>query len=80
METEPFKETFGPKAQQRKARIEVGSFEELSLANKEAAEAQDAKEDAEADARAREVEASVTDGFAGSYQCKCGQIQCAESL
>ncbi|KAG9026513.1 GTPase required for pre-60S ribosomal subunit nuclear export and maturation [Tulasnella sp. JGI-2019a] len=66
VETEPFKETFGPKAQRKKVRIEVGSFEELSLASKEAAEAQDVKEDAEADARAKEVETSVTDGFAGS--------------
>ncbi|KAG8883227.1 GTPase required for pre-60S ribosomal subunit nuclear export and maturation [Tulasnella sp. 332] len=66
VESEPFNETFGPKAQRKKARIEVGSFEELSLASREAAEAQDTKEDAELEARAREVETSVTDGFAGS--------------
>lgn len=30
VETEPFSETFGPKAQRKKARIDVGTFEELS--------------------------------------------------
>lgn len=29
VETEPFSETFGPKAQRKKARIDVGTFEEL---------------------------------------------------
>lgn len=30
METEPFSETFGPKAQRKKPRLDVGTFEELS--------------------------------------------------
>ncbi|KAI0028705.1 NUC091 domain-containing protein, partial [Vararia minispora EC-137] len=30
VETEPFSETFGPKAQRKRARIDVGTFEELS--------------------------------------------------
>lgn len=30
METEPFKDTFGPKAQRKKPRIDAGDFEELS--------------------------------------------------
>ncbi|KAG1830880.1 NGP1NT-domain-containing protein [Suillus variegatus] len=30
VETEPFSETFGPKAQRKKARIDVGTFEELT--------------------------------------------------
>ena len=30
METEPFSETFGPKAQRKKPRIYAGTFEELS--------------------------------------------------
>lgn len=68
METEPFKETFGPKAQRKKARIDVGSFAELSLTSTHAAEAQDIKEAAETDSKAREVEMSVTDGFAGSCE------------
>lgn len=29
METEPFSETFGPKAQRKKPRIDAGTFEEL---------------------------------------------------
>lgn len=29
VETEPFRETFGPKAQRKRPRIEAGSFEEL---------------------------------------------------
>ena len=43
METEPFGDTFGPKAQRKKPRIEAGTFEELSklgaAAADEAAEA-----------------------------------------
>ena len=29
METEPFSETFGPKAQRKRPKIEAGDFEEL---------------------------------------------------
>lgn len=32
METEPFGDTFGPKAQRKRPRLDVGSFEELSKA------------------------------------------------
>ncbi|KAG1886195.1 NGP1NT-domain-containing protein [Suillus subluteus] len=38
VETEPFSETFGPKAQRKKARIDVGTFEELSKLGSAAAE------------------------------------------
>ena len=38
METEPFQDTFGPKAQRKKPRIDVGTFEELGKASAEAAE------------------------------------------
>ena len=38
VETEPFHETFGPKAQRKKPRIDVGTFEELSKLSLEAGE------------------------------------------
>ncbi|KAI9066532.1 NGP1NT-domain-containing protein [Trametes sanguinea] len=38
IETEPFKDTFGPKAQRKKPRLDVGSFEELGKASAAAAE------------------------------------------
>ena len=38
METEPFGETFGPKAQRKRPRLNVGTFEELSKAGAAAAE------------------------------------------
>lgn len=38
VETEPFLETFGPKAQRKKPRLEVGTFEELSQLGAAAAE------------------------------------------
>ncbi|KAJ3533628.1 hypothetical protein NMY22_g7255 [Coprinellus aureogranulatus] len=38
VETESFSDTFGPKAQRKRPRIEVGSFEELSKAAEEAIE------------------------------------------
>jgi nuclear GTP-binding protein len=53
VETEPFSETFGPKAQRKKARIEVGTFEELSKLGTAAAE------DAEQAANALELGASA---------------------
>lgn len=46
VETEPFSETFGPKAQRKKARIDVGTFEELSKLG--AAAAEDAEQAANA--------------------------------
>lgn len=39
METEPFQDTFGPKAQRKKPRLDVGTFEELSKAGNAALEA-----------------------------------------
>jgi nuclear GTP-binding protein len=38
VETEPFGETFGPKAQRKRPRLDVGTFEELSKVGAEAAE------------------------------------------
>ncbi|KAI8981317.1 NGP1NT-domain-containing protein [Trametes punicea] len=38
IETEPFKDTFGPKAQRKKPRLDVGSFEELGKLGAAAAE------------------------------------------
>jgi len=38
VETEPFSEIFGPKAQRKRPRLEVGSFEELGKAGTTAAE------------------------------------------
>ncbi|KAG8219342.1 NGP1NT-domain-containing protein [Butyriboletus roseoflavus] len=38
VETEPFSETFGPKAQRKKPRMDVGTFEELSKVGAAAAE------------------------------------------
>ena len=43
METEPFQDTFGPKAQRKKPRLEVGTFEELSKAGNAAVEEAEAK-------------------------------------
>lgn len=38
MEVEPFSETFGPKAQRKRPRMDAGSFEELSKLGAAAAE------------------------------------------
>ena len=38
LETETFKDTFGPKAQRKKPRLDVGTFEELGKASFEALE------------------------------------------
>lgn len=38
METEPFAETFGPKAQRKRPRVDAGTFEELSKIGAAAAE------------------------------------------
>ncbi|GJE89693.1 nucleolar GTP-binding protein [Phanerochaete sordida] len=46
VETEPFKETFGPKAQRKKPRLDVGTFEELSKAGNAAVEEAEQKADA----------------------------------
>ncbi|KAG6849554.1 hypothetical protein H0H93_007502 [Arthromyces matolae] len=42
VETEPFSETFGPKAQRKRPRIDVGSFEELSKVGAAGADEADA--------------------------------------
>lgn len=38
METEPFSETFGPKAQRKRPRVTAGTFEELGKLGAAAAE------------------------------------------
>ncbi|CCM02760.1 uncharacterized protein FIBRA_04868 [Fibroporia radiculosa] len=45
VETEPFKDTFGPKAQRKKPRLDVGTFEELSKLSASVAEEADAAAD-----------------------------------
>ena len=57
VETEPFKETFGPKAQRKRPRIEVGTFEELGQLGATAADK------AEND--------NVEDGTTGMYLPSC---------
>ena len=54
VETEPFGDTFGPKAQRKKPRLNVGSFEELGQSSSAAVEA------AEREAEAAEVEPAGT--------------------
>lgn len=44
VETEPFNDTFGPKAQRKKPRIDAGSFAELAAAAEEGALEQESKE------------------------------------
>ncbi|KAG8903211.1 GTPase required for pre-60S ribosomal subunit nuclear export and maturation [Tulasnella sp. 403] len=68
VETEPFQDTFGPKAQRKRPRVDVGTFEELSAASREAGDAHDAKAEAQEVARAKQAETSVADGggFLGS--------------
>ncbi|OSD01233.1 NGP1NT-domain-containing protein [Trametes coccinea BRFM310] len=56
IETEPFKDTFGPKAQRKKPRLDVGSFEELSKAS--AAAAEEAENAAQAEGEAGPVASS----------------------
>lgn len=63
METEPFSETFGPKAQRKKARLDVGTFEELSKLGAAAAE------DAEQAANELEV------GSSGILQCTPSSLE-----
>lgn len=41
VETEPFQDTFGPKAQRKRPRLDVSSFEELGKVTTEAAAAGD---------------------------------------
>ncbi|KAH9830464.1 NUC091 domain-containing protein [Rhodofomes roseus] len=53
VETEPFKDTFGPKAQRKKPRIDAGTFDELSKLGAAAAE---------------EAEASKNDGQEGGSE------------
>ncbi|KIL00819.1 hypothetical protein PAXRUDRAFT_821276 [Paxillus rubicundulus Ve08.2h10] len=45
VETEPFRETFGPKAQRKRPRLDVGTFEELSKLGAAAAEEAERTED-----------------------------------
>lgn len=48
VETEPFADTFGPKAQRKRPRVDVGSFEELGKVGAAAAEEAEEKADAAA--------------------------------
>lgn len=43
VETEPFQDTFGPKAQRKRPRLDISSFEELGKLTTEAAAAEDEK-------------------------------------
>lgn len=43
VETEPFQDTFGPKAQRKRPRLDISSFEELGKATAETAAAEDDK-------------------------------------
>lgn len=43
VETEPFSETFGPKAQRKRPRIDAGTFEELGQIGAAAAEIETSK-------------------------------------
>ncbi|KAG9042701.1 GTPase required for pre-60S ribosomal subunit nuclear export and maturation [Tulasnella sp. UAMH 9824] len=61
VETEPFDETFGPKAQRKKPRIDIGSFEELSLASQVAGDAHEQQEEEKAAAELKLQETSVAD-------------------
>ena len=45
VETEPFKDTFGPKAQRKRPRLDVGDFEELSKVGAASQEAEGMAED-----------------------------------
>ncbi|KAI0814921.1 NGP1NT-domain-containing protein [Irpex lacteus] len=56
VDTEPFEQTFGPKAQRKKPRIEVGTFEELSKIS--SANVDEAEE--KADAAATDADASTS--------------------
>ncbi|KAI0830857.1 NGP1NT-domain-containing protein [Trametes gibbosa] len=52
VETEPFKDTFGPKAQRKKPRLDVGTFEELGKLSAAAADDVDSAAQAEAESGA----------------------------
>lgn len=47
VETEPFHDTFGPKAQRKKPRLDVGTFEELSKQGAAATEEAEAEKSTE---------------------------------
>ncbi|KIO26938.1 hypothetical protein M407DRAFT_7529 [Tulasnella calospora MUT 4182] len=61
VDTEPFEETFGPKAQRKRPRIDIGSFEELSLAIQVAGDAHYQQEEQKAAAELMLQETSVAD-------------------
>ena len=58
VETEPFQDTFGPKAQRKRPRLDISSFEELGKLTTEAAAAEDEKA-AEATVETGEVQRPV---------------------
>ncbi|VDC04198.1 unnamed protein product [Peniophora sp. CBMAI 1063] len=62
VETEPFGDTFGPKAQRKRARLDVGTFEELSALGAAAAdEAESARVSRELQAAAAGEAAAIAD-------------------
>ncbi|KAG8953606.1 GTPase required for pre-60S ribosomal subunit nuclear export and maturation [Tulasnella sp. 419] len=60
VETEPFSDTFGPKAQRKKPRLEVGSFEELVHAGNAAIDDQEMKDAKNEAAEAQASESATT--------------------
>ncbi|KAG8914048.1 GTPase required for pre-60S ribosomal subunit nuclear export and maturation [Tulasnella sp. 417] len=65
VETEPFEDTFGPKSHRKRPRIDIGSFEELSLASKVAG---DEEEKAAAELKLQETSVADDGGhLAASY-------------
>ena len=67
VEAEPFNDTFGPKAQRKRPKLDVGTFEELSKAGTAAIEA------AEGDNSQRG--ASGIFGFYISRSCVCNSVR-----
>ncbi|KAG9036711.1 GTPase required for pre-60S ribosomal subunit nuclear export and maturation [Tulasnella sp. UAMH 9824] len=61
VETEPFDETIGPKSQRKRRMIDIGSFEELSLASRVAGDAHEQQEEEKAAAELKLQETSVAD-------------------
>ncbi|KAH9854354.1 NGP1NT-domain-containing protein [Lenzites betulinus] len=69
VETEPFKDTFGPKAQRKKPRLDVGTFEELGKLSAEAAD------DAETAAEEAESGPSAISAFDAEFQTHADVIE-----
>ncbi|KAI0721186.1 NGP1NT-domain-containing protein [Fomitopsis betulina] len=63
VETEPFHDTFGPKAQRKKPRLDVGTFEELSKQGAAATEEAEAEKSTEGPEGTLEPVASTSDFY-----------------